>query len=57
MTHGRQISLGETLSTIEAVTKNDIQDLAEEFFKSDQIAFAALGDLNGFRVSRKQLKI
>jgi predicted Zn-dependent peptidase len=57
MTHGRQISLGETLSTIEAVTKNDIQDLAEEFFKSGQIAFAALGDLNGFRVSRKQLTI
>jgi predicted Zn-dependent peptidase len=57
MTHGRQISLGETLSNIEAVTRDDIRQLAEEFFRTDRVAFAALGDLNGFRVSRKQLEI
>ena len=57
MVHGRQISLGETLSNIEAVTKEDIQQIAEEFFRTELIAVAALGDLNGLCVSRRQLAI
>lgn len=57
MVHGRQITLGETLSNIEAVTLDDLRQLAEEFFRTENVAFAALGDLNGFKVSRKQLAI
>jgi predicted Zn-dependent peptidase len=57
MVHGRQISLGETLSNVEAVSKEDIQRVAEEFFRTELIAVAALGDLDGFRVSRRQLAI
>ena len=57
MVHGRQISLEETLEKIEAVTVEEIQDLAGEFFQTDKIAFGALGDLNGLRVKREQLEV
>ena len=43
MVHGRQISLEETLEKIEAVTLEEIQELAKEFFQTEKIAFGALG--------------
>ena len=57
MIHGRQISTEESLANIEAVTVSDIKSLAEEFLKTENVAFAALGDLSGPRVSREKLAI
>src|SRR5687768_8075806 len=57
MLHGRQITLEESLANVEAVTLEDVRTLAREFFTTDKIAFAALGDLNGLKVTRKQLAV
>ena len=57
MIHGRQIPVEETLANIEAVTVSDIKSLAEEFFKTEHVAFAALGDLSSPQVSREKLAI
>lgn len=57
MVHGRQISLEETLEKIEAVSAEEIQDLAREFFQTEKIAFGALGDLNGLKITRERLEI
>jgi len=57
MVHGRQISLEETIERIEAVTLEEIQDLAREFFQTEKIAFGALGNLNGLKIKRERLEI
>ena len=57
MVHGRQISLEETLEKIEAVSIEEVQELAREFFQTEKIAFAALGNLNGLKIERERLKI
>ena len=57
MLHGRQITLEESLANVEAVTLEDVRTLAREFFTTEKIAFAALGDLNGLKVTRKRLAI
>ena len=57
MIHGRQISLEETISKIEAVTIEEIQGLAKEFFQTEKIAFGALGNLNGLKIKRERLEI
>jgi predicted Zn-dependent peptidase len=57
MVHGRQISLGETIEKIEAVTLEEIQVLAREFFQTEKIAFGALGNLNGLKIRRERLEI
>ena len=57
MVHGRQISLEETLEKIEAVRVEEIQELAAEFFQTEKISFGALGDLNGLKITRENLKI
>jgi len=57
MVHGRQISLEETLEKIEAVTVEEIQELAREFFQTEKIAFAALGNLNGLKIKRERLEV
>lgn len=57
MVHGRQISLDEALESIKAVTVDDIQALAKEYFQTDKIAFAALGDLKGLEITRERLSI
>lgn len=57
MVHGKQISLEETLAKIEAVTLEDIQSLAREFFQTEKIAFGALGKLNGLKIKRERLEI
>jgi predicted Zn-dependent peptidase len=57
MTFGRQIPVDETLANIDGVTLDDAVELAREFFKTDAVAFAALGDLNGLMVDRERLKI
>ncbi|MEK6282483.1 MAG: pitrilysin family protein [Acidobacteriota bacterium] len=55
--HGRRISPEEIIQQLEAVTPDDVQRVARKFFTSDSLALGALGNLNGFRVDRKRLKI
>ena len=57
MTFGRQIPVEETLANIDAVTVDDAAALAREFFKTESVAFAALGDLDGLTVDRDRLEI
>ncbi|MEP7038117.1 MAG: pitrilysin family protein [Acidobacteriota bacterium] len=57
MVHGRQISVEETLAKIEAVTLEEVQDLAKEFFQTEKISFGALGNLNGLKIKRERLEI
>jgi predicted Zn-dependent peptidase len=55
--HGRRISPDEVISRLEAVTVEDLQRIARQYFTSDRLALVALGDLNGFRVDRSRLEI
>ena len=55
--HGRYVSPAEILQEIEAVTPEDLQRIAREFFTSESLAVGALGNLNGFNVDRSRLKI
>ncbi|MDQ4120532.1 MAG: insulinase family protein [Acidobacteriota bacterium] len=55
--HGKTIPIEETLVNIEAVTTDDIQAVAREFFQTERIALAALGNLNGFKVERSRLEV
>jgi predicted Zn-dependent peptidase len=57
MVHGRQIPVEETLANIDAVTTEDIHTIAREFFRTESMAFAALGNLKGSKVDRERLKI
>ncbi|MGI8467706.1 MAG: M16 family metallopeptidase [Pyrinomonadaceae bacterium] len=57
MVHGKQISLEETLQKIEAVSVEEVQSLAKEFFQTEKIAFGALGNLNGLKITRERLEI
>src|SRR5450432_3333660 len=51
----RFYSLDEILAGIEAVTREEIQAVAREFFRSEKIAVTALGPLNGFTLDRSRL--
>ena len=57
MVHGRQISVEETIEEIEAVSVEEIQEIAREFFQTEKIAFGALGNLNGLKIKRERLEI
>ena len=57
MTHGRQIPVEETLARIDAVTVDDCRHIATEFFRTENIAFAALGDLSDSGVERSTLSL
>ncbi len=57
MLHGRQISVEESLANLDAVNADEVQTLAEEFFTSDKIAFAAIGDLSDINITRERLSI
>jgi len=48
-------SLDEILASIERVTREEVQTLAQEFFQPEQISVAVLGPLNGFTVTRDRL--
>jgi len=51
----RFYSLDEILASIEAVTHDEVQSLAREFFQPERIAVTVLGPLNGFSVERARL--
>lgn len=55
LVHGRQISTEETLANLDAVTADDVRAVADEFFKTDRIAMAALGDLDADGFTRDRL--
>jgi predicted Zn-dependent peptidase len=55
--HGRRLVPEEIIRRIEAVTPEDMLHVARARFTTDQIAFGALGDLNGFKVDRARLEI
>jgi predicted Zn-dependent peptidase len=48
-------SLDEILASIEAVTREEVQTLAREFFQPEHIAVTVLGPLNGFTLDRARL--
>src|SRR6202171_1098830 len=48
----RFYDLDELIEKIEAVTVEDLQSLAQEFFKTESVAVTALGDLHGLKLSR-----
>ena len=52
-----QIPVEETLAKIEAVTVDDCHAIAREFFTTEAMAFAALGDLADLTVTRDDLRI
>ena len=55
--HGRRISPDEVIRRIEAVTPEDVQQVARTFFTTERLALGALGNLNGFNVDRARLEI
>ena len=52
---GRFFSLDEILAGIEAVTREELQALAQQYFQTDLIAATVLGPLNGFTLDRSRL--
>jgi predicted Zn-dependent peptidase len=52
---GRFFSLDELLERIERVTAGDIQRISQTFFDPRQIALTVLGNLDGFRIGRRDL--
>jgi predicted Zn-dependent peptidase len=55
--HGRRISPDEIIKRLEAVTPDEIQSVAREYFTTEKLSLGALGKLNGFRVDRSRLEI
>ena len=51
----RFVSLDETIDLIEAVTAGEVVEMANQLFHTDKVAVTALGNLDGFRLSREQL--
>ena len=52
---GRFYSLDEILQSIGAVSQDEVQAIAQEFFRPEQIAVTVLGNLNGFTLDRSRL--
>jgi predicted Zn-dependent peptidase len=52
---GRFFSLDEMLDSIEQVTANEVQKLAQQFFTPEKMALTMLGRLEGFRLRRSDL--
>jgi predicted Zn-dependent peptidase len=52
---GKFYSLDEILASISEVTREELQKLALEFFRPEQIAVTVLGPLNGFTLDRSRL--
>lgn len=51
----RFTTLDEILTSIDAVTREELQALAQEFFQPERIAVTVLGPINGFKVDRSRL--
>jgi predicted Zn-dependent peptidase len=55
MYYDRFYGMDEITDKIEAVRAADVQEVAREFFITDQIAVTILGNLNGLKISRDQI--
>ncbi len=51
----RFYDLDELIEKIEAVTADDLHDLANEFFTTESVAVTVLGNLPGLKITRDQL--
>ena len=51
----RFISLDEMLTSIEAVSREEVHAIAQDFFEPDRITLTVLGSLDGFRATRELL--
>jgi predicted Zn-dependent peptidase len=51
----RFFSIDELLDSVENVSAEEVRKIAQQFFDPKQMAVAALGRLDGFRVSRRDL--
>ena len=48
-------SVDEMLDCIEAVTREEVQQVAHEFFSTEKVALAMLGRVNGMEITREDL--
>jgi len=55
MYFGRFFTIEELQASIEAVTREQIQQIAREFFRPEKIAAAVVGPLKGFHLRRDLL--
>jgi predicted Zn-dependent peptidase len=55
LTERRFIPVAEVVEKVEAVTAEDVQQLANEIFQTDAFAATVIGKLKGFKLSRAQL--
>jgi predicted Zn-dependent peptidase len=51
----RFFTLDEMLESIESVTAEQVQQIAQEFFNPKNITLAVLGNLGDFRIKREDL--
>jgi predicted Zn-dependent peptidase len=52
---GRFFTVDEVLAAIDAVTAEEVQQVAQQLFRPEQIAVTVLGNLNGFELKRDVL--
>jgi len=55
MVHGKQISIEESLNRTREVTASEVRSLARQFFREENISFAAIGDLGKSRLKYGRL--
>jgi predicted Zn-dependent peptidase len=55
MYFGRFFTTDEIIASIERVTHEEIRAVAQDFFRSGQVAATVLGNLDGFKLTRDQL--
>ncbi|HKV46560.1 MAG TPA: pitrilysin family protein [Candidatus Acidoferrales bacterium] len=53
----RHFTPDQLIAMLEAVTAEEIQVIAQEFFQSDRLAASVVGSLNGFSLTRDQLVV
>ena len=53
----RHFTPDELIAMLEAVTVDEIQVIAQEFFQSDRLAASVVGSLDGFSLTRDQLVV
>ena len=51
----RYFTPGELIALLEAVTAEEVQQLAREFFQPQRVAASVVGNLDGFHLTREQL--
>lgn len=54
---GRQFTLDETVSAVEAVTADDVQRVATDLFQTGKLAATVLGAVDGFTLPRERLDL